>query len=185
MLYELCVSHSVIDLWDFFALYRRFSLSRNTFWFFFLSMLLPQQFNWRESFLKKKFKDLVTKDSNLKLLRTVIFMVVVNCHISFYGGLWFLFQLFQPKTHVLFYTLKYFVIQNIGMLIILVLVVVGDDVVSYKFGEKSSRALSSNGFKDVTFRSYSGYVIEVPHLRISLQFLKNLHLHYMLSSNAC
>lgn len=32
----------------------------------------------------------------------------------------------------------------------------GDDVVSYKFGEKSSRALSSNGFKDVTFRSYSG-----------------------------
>ncbi|XWS26953.1 hypothetical protein CRYUN_Cryun26dG0074600 [Craigia yunnanensis] len=32
----------------------------------------------------------------------------------------------------------------------------GDDVVSYKFGEKSSRALSSNGFQDMTFKSYNG-----------------------------
>ncbi|KAG4144171.1 hypothetical protein ERO13_D05G019900v2 [Gossypium hirsutum] len=32
----------------------------------------------------------------------------------------------------------------------------GDDVVPHKFGEKSSRALSSNGFQDTTFKSYSG-----------------------------
>ncbi|KHG11342.1 Acyl-protein thioesterase 2 [Gossypium arboreum] len=32
----------------------------------------------------------------------------------------------------------------------------GDDVVPYKFGEKSSRALTSNGFKDMTFKSYNG-----------------------------
>ncbi|WRX33921.1 Phospholipase/carboxylesterase/thioesterase - like 4 [Theobroma cacao] len=32
----------------------------------------------------------------------------------------------------------------------------GDDVVPYKFGEKSSRALSSNGFEDTTFKSYNG-----------------------------
>ncbi|KAH7512524.1 hypothetical protein FEM48_Zijuj12G0099700 [Ziziphus jujuba var. spinosa] len=32
----------------------------------------------------------------------------------------------------------------------------GDDVVVYKFGEKSSRALSSTGFQDVTFKSYNG-----------------------------
>ncbi|KAK8581718.1 hypothetical protein V6N13_144728 [Hibiscus sabdariffa] len=31
-----------------------------------------------------------------------------------------------------------------------------DDVVPYKFGEKSSRALSSNGFQDTTFKSYNG-----------------------------
>ncbi|KAK6273350.1 hypothetical protein POUND7_010433 [Theobroma cacao] len=31
-----------------------------------------------------------------------------------------------------------------------------DDVVPYKFGEKSSRALSSNGFEDTTFKSYNG-----------------------------
>ncbi|KAA3486076.1 acyl-protein thioesterase 2-like [Gossypium australe] len=34
--------------------------------------------------------------------------------------------------------------------------VAGDDVVPYKFGEKSSRALTSNGFKDMTFKSYNG-----------------------------
>lgn len=32
----------------------------------------------------------------------------------------------------------------------------GDDVVPYKFGEKSSRALSSNGFQNMTFKSYTG-----------------------------
>ncbi|MBA0744752.1 hypothetical protein Gogos_007365 [Gossypium gossypioides] len=32
----------------------------------------------------------------------------------------------------------------------------GDDVVPHKFGEKSSRALSSNGFQDTTFKSYGG-----------------------------
>ncbi|KAG2718698.1 hypothetical protein I3760_03G231300 [Carya illinoinensis] len=31
-----------------------------------------------------------------------------------------------------------------------------DDVVLYKFGEKSSRSLSSCGFQDVTFKSYNG-----------------------------
>jgi hypothetical protein len=35
----------------------------------------------------------------------------------------------------------------------------GDDVVPYKFGDKSSRALSSSGFQDVTFKSYNGYVV--------------------------
>ncbi|KAJ0030788.1 hypothetical protein Pint_13064 [Pistacia integerrima] len=32
----------------------------------------------------------------------------------------------------------------------------GDDVVQYKFGEKSSLSLNSNGFRDVTFKSYNG-----------------------------
>uniref|UniRef100_A0A5B7AZQ1 Putative acyl-protein thioesterase 2 n=1 Tax=Davidia involucrata TaxID=16924 RepID=A0A5B7AZQ1_DAVIN len=32
----------------------------------------------------------------------------------------------------------------------------GDDVVLYKFGEKSSQTLSSSGFPDVTFKSYNG-----------------------------
>ncbi|KAK9268547.1 hypothetical protein L1049_000301 [Liquidambar formosana] len=32
----------------------------------------------------------------------------------------------------------------------------GDDVVPYKFGEKSSQKLSSTGFQDVTFKSYNG-----------------------------
>lgn len=31
-----------------------------------------------------------------------------------------------------------------------------DDVVRYKFGEKSSKVLSSSGFKNVTFKSYDG-----------------------------
>lgn len=31
-----------------------------------------------------------------------------------------------------------------------------DDVVQYKFGEKSSQALNANGFRDVTFKSYDG-----------------------------
>jgi len=33
-----------------------------------------------------------------------------------------------------------------------------DDVVQYKFGEKSSASLGSSGFSDVTFKSYNGYV---------------------------
>ncbi|KAK7814944.1 hypothetical protein CFP56_002371 [Quercus suber] len=33
-----------------------------------------------------------------------------------------------------------------------------DDVVQYKFGEKSSVSLLSSGFSDVTFKSYNGYV---------------------------
>jgi lysophospholipase-2 len=32
----------------------------------------------------------------------------------------------------------------------------GDDVVPHKWGEKSSRKLSENGFQDVGFKSYSG-----------------------------
>ncbi|KAL3535824.1 hypothetical protein ACH5RR_004285 [Cinchona calisaya] len=32
----------------------------------------------------------------------------------------------------------------------------GDDVVSFKFGEKSSQKLMSSGFQDVTFKAYSG-----------------------------
>lgn len=32
----------------------------------------------------------------------------------------------------------------------------GDDVVPYKFGERSSKCLSSAGFQDVTFKAYSG-----------------------------
>ncbi|XWS71967.1 hypothetical protein CRYUN_Cryun02cG0000100 [Craigia yunnanensis] len=32
----------------------------------------------------------------------------------------------------------------------------GDDVVPYKFGEKSSRTLSLNGFQDMSFKSYNG-----------------------------
>ncbi|XP_021616054.1 acyl-protein thioesterase 2 isoform X2 [Manihot esculenta] len=32
----------------------------------------------------------------------------------------------------------------------------GDDVVPYKFGEKSSRVLASTGFQDVTFKAYNG-----------------------------
>ncbi|KAA8523047.1 hypothetical protein F0562_009470 [Nyssa sinensis] len=32
----------------------------------------------------------------------------------------------------------------------------GDEVVLYKFGEKSSQTLSSSGFQDLTFKSYNG-----------------------------
>ncbi|KAH7848460.1 hypothetical protein Vadar_002995 [Vaccinium darrowii] len=32
----------------------------------------------------------------------------------------------------------------------------GDDVVPFKFGEKSAKALSSSGFQDVTFKAYDG-----------------------------
>ena len=31
----------------------------------------------------------------------------------------------------------------------------GDEVVPYKFGEKSSRSLTSAGFQDATFKSYN------------------------------
>ncbi|KAL5976969.1 hypothetical protein ACLOJK_021307 [Asimina triloba] len=34
----------------------------------------------------------------------------------------------------------------------------GDDVVLYKHGEKSANALQSTGFKNLTFKAYSGYV---------------------------
>ncbi|THF96711.1 hypothetical protein TEA_002035 [Camellia sinensis var. sinensis] len=40
--------------------------------------------------------------------------------------------------------------------LILVQSVAGDDVVRFKFGEKSSQALSSAGFQDVTFKAYNG-----------------------------
>ena len=33
-----------------------------------------------------------------------------------------------------------------------------DDVVQYKFGEKSLVSLLSSGFSDVTFKSYNGYI---------------------------
>ena len=36
---------------------------------------------------------------------------------------------------------------------------VGDDVVRFKFGEKSAQKLSSSGFIDVTFKEYTAYVI--------------------------
>lgn len=35
----------------------------------------------------------------------------------------------------------------------------GDDVVVHKIGEKSSQVLKSNGFQDVTFKSYTGYEV--------------------------
>lgn len=36
--------------------------------------------------------------------------------------------------------------------------VAGDDVVRFKFGEKSLQALSSCGFQDCTFKAYNAYV---------------------------
>lgn len=33
---------------------------------------------------------------------------------------------------------------------------VGDDVVLYKYGEKSAQSLSSAGFRYITFKSYDG-----------------------------
>ena len=36
--------------------------------------------------------------------------------------------------------------------------VAGDDVVAHKHGEKSAQALSSAGFRNLTFRSYNGYI---------------------------
>ena len=42
--------------------------------------------------------------------------------------------------------------------VILVSFDAGDDVVAFKFGEKSSKALTSAGFQDVTFKAYNGYV---------------------------
>lgn len=32
-------------------------------------------------------------------------------------------------------------------------------MVPYKFGEKSSQALSSTGYQNVAFKAYNGYVI--------------------------
>lgn len=37
--------------------------------------------------------------------------------------------------------------------------VTGDDVVAYKHGEKSAQNLSSAGFRNLTFRTYNGYLI--------------------------
>ncbi|CAL5443216.1 unnamed protein product [Camellia sinensis] len=39
--------------------------------------------------------------------------------------------------------------------------VTGDDVVRFKFGEKSSQALSSAGFQDVTFKAYNGCELKI------------------------
>lgn len=36
--------------------------------------------------------------------------------------------------------------------------VTGDDVVAFKHGEKSAQTLSSAGFRNLTFRTYHGYV---------------------------
>lgn len=36
----------------------------------------------------------------------------------------------------------------------------GDDVVAYKHGEKSAQNLSSAGFRNLTFRTYNGYLID-------------------------
>lgn len=38
----------------------------------------------------------------------------------------------------------------------MLLLYVGDDVVPYKFGEKSSKVFRSTGFQDVTFKAYNG-----------------------------
>lgn len=46
--------------------------------------------------------------------------------------------------------------------VILVSFDAGDDVVPFKFGEKSSKALTSSGFQDVTFKAYKGYVDSDP-----------------------
>ena len=35
----------------------------------------------------------------------------------------------------------------------------GDDVVEYKHGERSAHALNSVGFRNLTFRTYNGYLI--------------------------
>lgn len=37
--------------------------------------------------------------------------------------------------------------------------IAGDDVVAYKFGEKSAEKLTSTGFRDVTFKSYPTWAI--------------------------
>lgn len=42
---------------------------------------------------------------------------------------------------------------------LLIWFIAGDDVVPYKFGEKSSQALSSTGYQNVAFKAYNGYVI--------------------------
>ncbi|PQQ18525.1 hypothetical protein Pyn_03188 [Prunus yedoensis var. nudiflora] len=36
------------------------------------------------------------------------------------------------------------------------LMTVGDDVVPYKFGEKSSQTLSSTGYQNMAFKAYNG-----------------------------
>lgn len=37
--------------------------------------------------------------------------------------------------------------------------IVADDVVRFRFGEKSTQRLTSTGFKNLTFKSYDSYVI--------------------------
>lgn len=34
----------------------------------------------------------------------------------------------------------------------------GDDIVAFKHGEKSAHTLSSAGFRNLTFKTYNGYV---------------------------
>ncbi|KAH1127011.1 hypothetical protein GLYMA_06G215900v4 [Glycine max] len=45
---------------------------------------------------------------------------------------------------------------NCGLNNICIYILSVDDVVPYKFGEKSSKCLSSTGFQDVTFKAYNG-----------------------------
>ena len=45
-------------------------------------------------------------------------------------------------------------------------------MVSYKFGEKSSQSLRSNGFQDVTFKSYNAYVILRLCRKVVYKFIK-------------
>ena len=45
------------------------------------------------------------------------------------------------------------------MRIISYFAVAGDDVVAYKHGEKSAQTLSAAGFRDLTFRTYNGYLV--------------------------
>lgn len=48
------------------------------------------------------------------------------------------------------------VVYLVHALFIFVLSFSGDDVVPFKFGERSAKALSSSGFRDVTFKVYNG-----------------------------
>lgn len=47
-------------------------------------------------------------------------------------------------------------LSSCGLNNIFIFILSVDDVVPYKFGEKSSKCLSSTGFQDVTFKAYNG-----------------------------
>ena len=74
------------------------------------------------------------------------------------------------------------------MRIISYFAVAGDDVVAYKHGEKSAQTLSAAGFRNLTFRTYNGYLVFFFFFffkhRLSCSFLPNSNVINSVSRHA-